>query len=311
MKTNILSLSIQTWGNKMGRFLEIIKVPEGALAWIYLFSENQITEVSLHWHHSMELTLITQGEARYTINGIRRTVKKGDLVLINSGDLHGCSVKPDACEAINIMFPNSFLSQFAKNCDTPLFRLDNTKVEYTALAGLCEKLYRVFSERTKDRYAQLIVNSVICDIAYLLLSSFRWDEFMPQSIESEKYRERCSELVKYVDGHFRENITVESVSNAFCISKEHLARIFRDQMGTTFKKHLTRVRMYHAYKMLAGSDYTLIQIAMECGFPDSRALIASFKKVYGITPSRYRKEFYQNVHADFHNAKRMDFFLEE
>ncbi len=105
---------------------------------------------------------------------------------------------------------------------------------------------------------------------------------------SEKYKERCKSLTDYIDEHYSEDISLESLSEEFHISRDHLSRIFRTCMGTTFKKHLTRTRMYHAYKLLIHTDLTLLEISMKCGFADSRSFISSFKQVYHTTPSKYR-----------------------
>ena len=293
----------------MDNFHEIVKVPDGSLSWIYLFSENNISNVAKHWHDCLELTLIIKGETQYTVNGRHITAREGDLLLINSGDLHECSIPLGTSEAVNVIFPDSFLTQFGKNGDTVFFHLDKEKEEYRRLMSSCEKLYHVFAMRNDDKYAQLRINSIICDIAYILLSNFRWDEFTPQSIDSKKYRKRCREIMDFVDSHYQDDVKMENLEKACSISKEHLARIFRDYMGTTYKKHITKIRMYHAYKLLTNSDLSLIEIAQECGFSDSRAFIASFRKIYGTTPGKYRRGFYQNVQYDFKDSKKMQFFF--
>ncbi len=295
----------------MAYFHEIIKVPEGALAWIYLFSENGITEVPRHWHDSLELTLLVSGTAQYTINGSRLQVQEGDLLLINSGDMHSCKIPPQNCEAINIMFPSHFLTRFGYDGDLVLFRLNAAHENHEELVRCCQRLYHVFAMRDKDPYSQFRVNSMVCDIAYLLLSCFRWEDFAPRLLGSEKHRRRCREILRYIDEHYTEDLHLEDLVRAFGISREHLARIFRDYMGTTYKKHLTKVRMYHAYKRLTSSDLSIIEIALECGFSDSRAFISSFSKVYGTTPGQYRRKYYQNVQDNFKNAAKMEFFYSE
>ncbi|MBT9825075.1 AraC family transcriptional regulator [Enterocloster clostridioformis] len=272
----------------MGNFQEIIKVSEGALAWTYLFSENRIGKVSRHWHQGLELTMVLDGEVLYTVNGKHFTAKKGDVVLINIGDYHSCQIdhRPQACEAMNIIFPEEFLRCFSKS-DRIYFELARTGKEDDKLKELLEKLYVIFINRVDTPYAQLAVNGVVCEIAYTLFTGCFQDSFDTQ-IWSEKYKERCKSLTDYIDEHYSEDISLESLSEEFHISRDHLSRIFRTCMGTTFKKHLTRTRMYHAYKLLIHTDLTLLEISMKCGFADSRSFISSFKQVYHTTPSKYR-----------------------
>jgi AraC-like DNA-binding protein len=292
----------------MNAVFETIKVPDGADAWVYLFSENNITAVPAHWHFSVELTFMCRGQALYTINGRHLTLRQGDLILINSGDVHRCHINPASCEGINIMFPNNYFAQYVKGEAPVLFKLNSQIADFDCLVRKCTDLYSVFTNRREDPYAQLRINSLVCDISWLLLTCFQWSIFTPLSIVSEKYRKRCRDITDYIDLHFREQISMKTLTNTFYISKEHLARIFRKYMGTTFKKHLDKVRTYHAYRMLIGSDLAITQIAMECGFSDVRSFISAFRKIYSITPGKYRHEYYEEVHQSFGGSKRSAVF---
>jgi AraC-like DNA-binding protein len=292
----------------MKNFLETVEVPEGAIAWIYLFSENHVTEVLDHWHPNVELTLICRGQARYTVAGRSFTPGQKDLVLINSGELHRCSINTEICEGITVMFPRDYFSQFTKDTKALFFRLDTAKADYGRLVEKYEELYRIFVQRDRDPYVQLKMNSLVCDIAYLLLVNFRQDEFATLLIKSEKYRKRCQDITDYVDNHFRDEVSMKTLVSKFYVSREHLVRIFKKYMGTTFKKYLTGVRTRNAYSLLVYTDLTITQIAMNCGFPDSRAFISAFRKVYGVTPGKYRSDYYQNGQEGVNEAIKILLF---
>jgi AraC-like DNA-binding protein len=132
--------------------------------------------------------------------------------------------------------------------------------------------------------------------------------FTPLSIVSEKHRKRCSDITDYIDLHFHEQISMKTLMNTFYISREHLTRIFRKYMGVTFKKYLDKVRTYHAYKLLIGSDLAITHIAMDCGFSDVRSFISAFRKIYSITPGKYRHEHYEEVHQSFSDSVRSGVF---
>ena len=51
----------------MDYFHETIKVPEQFLAWVYLQSENCITDVKKHWHRSLEISYIIKGSCLFEI----------------------------------------------------------------------------------------------------------------------------------------------------------------------------------------------------------------------------------------------------
>ena len=65
-------------------------------------------------------------------------------------------------------------------------------------------------------------------------------------------------------------------------------------MDITFKEYLTSVRLYNANKELMNTDYSVLQIALDNGFPDARSFINKFKEVYNETPNKYRKNVIRN-----------------
>jgi AraC-like DNA-binding protein len=57
----------------------------------------------------------------------------------------------------------------------------------------------------------------------------------------------------------------------------------------TFVEYVSKCRVHQARILLISTDMSVLDIALECGFSDSRRFIMSFKKEYGITPLQYRK----------------------
>lgn len=94
----------------MDYFHETIKVPEQFLAWVYLQSENCITDVKKHWHRSLEISYIIKGSCLFEINGHELEAHPHDIMLINSCDIHGCHTNYHSeSEMLSIIFPYSFL----------------------------------------------------------------------------------------------------------------------------------------------------------------------------------------------------------
>ena len=94
----------------MDYFHETIKVPEQFLAWVYLQSENCITDVKKHWHRSLEISYIIKGSCLFEINGHELEAHPHDILLINSCDIHGCHTNYHSeSEMLSIIFPYSFL----------------------------------------------------------------------------------------------------------------------------------------------------------------------------------------------------------
>lgn len=70
---------------------------------------------------------------------------------------------------------------------------------------------------------------------------------------------------------------------------EYLARDFKKHTGSTFREYLDKVRLNHAFELLYGTDYSMLEVAMMSGFADVRSFIKSFKKEHGMTPYQFKK----------------------
>ena len=78
------------------------------------------------------------------------------------------------------------------------------------------------------------------------------------------------------------------VAGYYGLSREYLARSFKKYMGNTFKEYLDSVRISNAYKELMNTDLSVLEVALDNGFNDSRTFIKAFKDVYHETPHKYR-----------------------
>ena len=123
---------------------------------------------------------------------------------------------------------------------------------------------------------------------YLLFTYFK--QVKNQAIiKSQKYMERIQKVMNYVEEHYQEPVTLCQVAAHFNLSMEYLARDFKKHTGSTFREYLDKVRLNHAFELLYGTDYSMLEVAMMSGFADVRSFIKSFKKEHGMTPYQFKK----------------------
>ena len=65
--------------------------------------------------------------------------------------------------------------------------------------------------------------------------------------------------------------------------------MFKKYLNTNYYTYLTKLRLDRSRFLLTSSRHRVIDIAIECGFNNEHSFINHFKKVYGITPTQYRK----------------------
>lgn len=104
----------------------------------------------------------------------------------------------------------------------------------------------------------------------------------------EKFLILMNEEKLFIDS----NITVNQVAQKMEIPRQHLSQILNVYMKISFQDYINkrRVEEFVVYlKSNAYSNYTIMGIANEVGFKSKSSFNTTFKKVYGVTPSQYKK----------------------
>ena len=83
-------------------------------------------------------------------------------------------------------------------------------------------------------------------------------------------------------------MTLESVAAHVHLNPSYFSTMFRQATGSTFKEYLSMVRVEESKRLLANTDYSLIDIAVATGFQDQSYFSKVFKRYTGLTPGQYR-----------------------
>lgn len=89
----------------------------------------------------------------------------------------------------------------------------------------------------------------------------------------------------YLEEHYRNAHSRESVASRFGISTGHLTRIFREEGGTGFSRFLCEIRLREAERLLRSTALSVQEIALQCGFTDAGYFSRLFRHRYGRPPS--------------------------
>lgn len=106
----------------------------------------------------------------------------------------------------------------------------------------------------------------------------------------EPYQE-MSTVISYVLDHYAEKISVLELAEMVHLSVSQFDRKFKKLFQMTPQQYLLRVRINIACEALVWSDRSIAQIANECGFFDQSYFSKQFRKMMGIAPLSYRKEY--------------------
>ncbi|WP_408071974.1 response regulator [Butyrivibrio sp. JL13D10] len=106
--------------------------------------------------------------------------------------------------------------------------------------------------------------------------------------EASENESNVAALLKYVDDHFREDISREQLSVMFFFDPDYITKIFRKETGMSYKNYVIEKRLSLAKKLLAESDYPIHDISQYVGYDNYSYFTRLFKKSFGVTPIEFR-----------------------
>ncbi|WP_239615567.1 response regulator transcription factor [Cohnella mopanensis] len=98
------------------------------------------------------------------------------------------------------------------------------------------------------------------------------------------------DIAKYMESHYQDEISLQDIAARFFLSREYIARKFKQEYGVTLLDYLSRIRIDKAKLLLHNPHLRIAQVSEMVGYHDEKYFSRVFKKLEGINPGEYRKE---------------------
>ncbi|GBF73847.1 hypothetical protein PA598K_02170 [Paenibacillus sp. 598K] len=152
-------------------------------------------------------------------------------------------------------------------------------------ALLYELAERMLAEwRVEGRLERLHVRTLFHQFAYELLRQMEQQEVRAARPDLP------AQLIRYMEEHYAEPLTRETLAHTFHYSVSYLSRQFRRATGASLIDYLTGIRVDRAATLLRQTELSLQQIAASVGYADVSYFIRLFRRHIGVTPKRYQAE---------------------
>ncbi|SDG57311.1 AraC family transcriptional regulator [Psychroflexus sediminis] len=167
---------------------------------------------------------------------------------------------------------------------SPLHLNNNMQVQQ-----LIDRLLQTFTSghKSKDALLDLMIKELILRLLQTNARAALLDETSCLFDNN-----RMAFVLKYIRENYREDISVENLADKACMSSSHFYKTFKNTLGETPIEYLNRERLKQAKKLIRTSSSKLSEIAFSCGFNSSSYFNTQFKKQEGMTPSQFRKSFF-------------------
>lgn len=164
--------------------------------------------VAKHWHRSVEVFLVLDGQIEFFINNKRLLLKAADFVIVNSNEIHSIEV-PDPNFTVVVQIPVSCFAGYLEDGDYALFT-KQAEEDNLNLVQLIVRMYRTYEE--KGFGYELKVRSLFLELLYLLVTRFMKKEDDQGSIRQKRHLDKLSNITAYLKNNYDKDITLESVA---------------------------------------------------------------------------------------------------
>lgn len=234
-----------------------------------------------------------------------------DEIMIREGfkrlfdwEAHGCEVVGEAADGmealgqIDILRPDIVIMDINIPIMSGLKVIQLSRMKHPQIAFVIVSGYDDFS------YCQQALRLQITDY---ILKPVNYEEFGTciDNLKISLYQQRVAAqedtqeqeertiigITRYLQEHLAEEVSLSVLAEQFHLNAQYISQLFKNEIGVGFLAYLTNIRMEKAKKLLLSTSLSVGEVAEQAGYGDYRVFTKVFKKMEGITPSQYRREF--------------------
>ena len=250
--------------------------------------------VPWHYHPAIEIMYITRGIGTRFVGDCIEQYEEGDVCMIGPNLPHEWRNDDAYFDKESGLRATCICLFFKREIFDPNFiRLP----EMNNIRDLIERSRRglKFTGNSKleiTRFIRSSVNDV--GVLELMATSTEYELLasvgFTNSVNSEDF-ERFNKVYKFLVKNFATSIRLEEVSTLVGLTPTAFCRYFKERTKKTFVEYLNEMRIGYSKKLLLENKMKISTISGEVGFPNLSNFISQFKKVTGMSPSQFQKQF--------------------
>ncbi len=243
-----------------------------AANYIY-FQKNLITEEQIrcmlpHYHDSVEFAFMQAGACRIHIGAEERTIRAGETAFVRCFEPH--SYMPDVgSEYYVVLISSGYLNDFQAFRKQAFPSFLGTNGHFDQIIAFLDMMYPLWNganEVMKKGFAELLLGLIKT-----------W--YPMQEVKDRRSTQAFVEILKFINGNFRGDITLEGLAGRFGYTKTYLSEQFNRFAGMPLREYINRRRINEFYRRKR-EDPTLpaCKIAEEVGFKSQNTFYRAIRK---------------------------------
>jgi len=261
-------------------------------------SLNTITNgFRAHRHDFLEFSYVVDGQGSESINGVLHPMRPGTFTFVLPYQVH--QIYTDVGSKLvlyNCMFSMDLLMESSKrerlidlidSIDRPAFALFQGD-ERMKMDELIEEMYNEYNGQAswKEAMLQIQLKEVL-----IRFDRYRGESGASTSSVYVKGNRQSSiwPIIHYIHQNYHEDITLADLASHFKMSVSRISEVIKETTGQNFLHFLNDLRIRHACSLLASTEMSVSEIALEVGYNSYNTFSRVFRESKGVVPTDYRK----------------------
>ena len=236
---------------------------------------------SLHTHGCAELFFITGGHGRFRFQQREFPVSIHDAVIVNANVPHTEVSQLDSPLEYKVLGVEG-LGTLAGGEGYAMLHLHSG---WDALM-VCLDLMLQEASQSQPGYEQVCRS---LSTAVMILLSRQQNAALSGGPPDARSNRECGLVRRYIDNHFKENLSLDQLAQMVHLNKYYLAHAFRREFGVSPINYLVSRRIEESRFLLRETDHTLSLIAQILGFSSLSYFSQCFRRIEGVSPLEYRR----------------------
>jgi len=271
---------------------------------IYHYQDTGLTSVSTHHHDFYEVLLFISGIVTYLIEGKAYDLRPGDIVLVNSRELHQAVIRDlhVPYERIVLWIDRSLvqeLSTAATDLAGCFHTPDHKNVLRTDLETqqrIRASLNQIIELQQYQGFGRELLGKACLTELLVWLNNEMQNISKRQRVDVRKSR-IIEDVIEYINNHLEEILHIDDLADRFFLSKFHLSREFREQTGTTLHRFILQKKLIQAKELIL-KHLPITDVYQQCGFGDYSNFFRAFRNEFGITPKQYYDQMRRSAETE-------------
>lgn len=269
------------------------------------------TTFPAHWHEYVEIIYLNSGHMTAVIQAEQYELSVGDILVINSDDIHMTRTAGEKTEytllqispsQIAAFFPNLKQVRFAtwipagKQMCAESAKLCREQNHDPSKDGILQKLLlemKQIYEQKEDGYS-LLFSARLYEFLYLLYRDYARRLTLKDTSNNHRNFKQIVQVLEWAREHYTEPLTIEEAAAYLGFSREYFCRLFKKHTGQTFLSYVNELRAMKLYEDLKQSDQSIAVLMERHGITNYKVFLHTFRKLYGDTPQRVRSRTIQD-----------------